>query len=95
MKPIVLFQDNTSTITMVSKGRSTSERTRHIDKKYFFISDRVKNNEIKVIYKSTKEMIGDILTKPLQGNLFNKLRKKLLNCNDNAAQECVEDSTPV
>ena len=79
MPPAAMYQDNTSTITLTEKGYSTAERTRHINIRYFFIKDRVETGELEIIYLPTKEMIADILTKPLQGSLFSKLRRLLLN----------------
>lgn len=79
MKPIILYQDNTSTLTLISKGRSTSERTKHVDRKYFFVHDRINAGEVVPRYKNTKEMIADIMTKPLQGTLFMEMRSKLMN----------------
>ena len=35
--------------------------------------------EIEIEYKSTKEMLADVLTKPLQGMQFRTLRNLLLN----------------
>ena len=77
--PATIYQDNQSTIALVKNGKSNSERTRHIAIRFFFVSDRVKSNEIKIEYMATGEMLADILTKPLQGNLFRKLRDQLLN----------------
>jgi hypothetical protein len=79
MKPATLFQDNKSAMAMIDKGRSTSERTRHVNIRYFFLKDRVKSGELKIVYKPTEEMVADILTKPLNGELFRDLRSKLLN----------------
>jgi hypothetical protein len=36
-KPATLYQDNTSTIALMKKGRSNSARTRNIAIRYFFI----------------------------------------------------------
>ena len=36
---------------------------------------------MEIIYLPTTEMIADILTKPLQGELFKKMRRLLLNLN--------------
>ena len=77
--PAVLYQDNTSTISLINNGRSNSERTRHIAIRYFFLKDRIENKEIRVEYLNTGDMIADILTKPLQGEQFVRLRAKLLN----------------
>jgi hypothetical protein len=80
IKPLILFQDNTSTIAMMLKGKSTSKRTRHINIRYFFVKDRIEvTKEVEVQYLPTDEMVADILTKPLQGEKFRYLRKKLLN----------------
>ena len=43
------------------------------------IADRVASYELCIEYMPTEEMLADILTKPLQGTLFKKLRDKLLN----------------
>ena len=64
---------------MAEKGRSTSDRTRHINVRYFWIKDRIDTGELELKYLATKDMIADILTKPLQGELFRKLRALLLN----------------
>ena len=73
-----VYQDNQSTIKLVQNGKSNSGRTRHIAIRYFFVADRISTGEIKVEYMATGEMIADILTKPLQGNLFRKLRTTLM-----------------
>lgn len=75
-----IFQDNMSTIAMVKRGHSSSERSRHINIRYFFVKDRVDQGDIKIEYRPTGEMLADVLTKPLQGTLFVKLRDELLNC---------------
>ena len=77
--PAIIYQDSLSTIKLVKNGRSNSERTRHMDIKFFFLHDRIKSDHIIVTYKSTKEMIADLLTKPLQGKLFQELRDQVLN----------------
>ena len=79
LPPAKIYQDNQSTIALIKKGHSTSEKTRHIAIRYFFVADRVAAKEIDVEYLSTTEMLADILTKPLQGALFEKLRDALLN----------------
>ena len=79
MGPATVYEDNMSTIKLAEKGRSTSERTRHISIRYFFIKDRISAGEIQIEHLSTKDMIADMLTKPLQGELFRAMRKQLLN----------------
>jgi hypothetical protein len=74
-----IYQDNQSTIAMVKNGRSNSNRTRHIAVRFYFVADRVKSGEVVIEYLPTGEMLADILTKPLQGALFVKVRNQLLN----------------
>ena len=77
--PAIIYQDNLSTIQLIKNGRSNSERTRHIDIKFFFLHNRIKLDHKIVTYKSTKEMIADLLTEPLQGEQFRALRDQELN----------------
>ena len=77
--PALVYQDNQSTIQLIRNGRSNSERTRHVDVRYFFLHDRISTGDVDIVYLPTTDMIADILTKPLQGELFKKLRKELLN----------------
>ena len=77
--PATVFQDNQSTIALADKGHSTSDRTKHVKIRYFWIKDKVGSGEIKISYLPTEEMIADILTKPLQGEKFRTLRTMLLN----------------
>ena len=76
----VVYQDNQSAILLEKNGKfSSSKRTKHIDMRYFFITDRIEKKEVSVEYCPTEEMIGDFFTKPLQGSLFRKFRALILN----------------
>jgi hypothetical protein len=89
VKPIIFHQDNMSTIRMAENGASASRRTRHINVRYFFIKERIDTGEIRVSYLPTEEMIADLLTKPIQGRLFVKLRDRLLgNIINDCDTEC-------
>ena len=75
-----MYQDNQSAILLERNGKySCSKRTRHIDIRYFYITDRIRAKDLKVEYCPTEDMIGDFFTKPLQGALFRRHRAKLLN----------------
>jgi hypothetical protein len=80
VNPIIIFQDNKSTITMINKGKPCSKNTRHIKIRYFFIKDYIDKNEIVVKYLNTDDMLADILTKPLVGIKFKKFCSELMNC---------------
>ena len=75
--PAIVFQDNQSTIFLGNKGSSTSERSRHIKIRYFFVHNYITSKEVELKYLPTSEMVADILTKPLHGALFQKLRGQL------------------
>lgn len=79
VKDITLHQDNTSTISMMCNGASNNSRTRHIRVRYFFIKERIDSKEVRVIHTPTDDMMADILTKPLQGKKFIRLREMLLS----------------
>jgi hypothetical protein len=77
--PVVVYQDNMAVISTVSTGQSNSMRSKHINIRYAWIKDQIKNKIIEVKYCPTEEMIADTLTKPLQGEQFLQLKGKLLN----------------
>ena len=52
------------------KGNSYNRRTKHIDIRYFEIKELVDLGYIDIKYKRTRDMLADIFTKALQGNLF-------------------------
>jgi hypothetical protein len=79
VQPATIYQDNTSTMQLVKNGKSNSERTKHIATRFYFVKDRVDRREVRIEHLSTGDMIADILTKPLTGALFIKLRSMLLN----------------
>ena len=79
----VVHQDNESTMKLLNNGReSSTKRTRHINIRYYFLTDRIQNGELRVKYCSTDEMIADFMSKPLQGEKFIKFRKQIMNLPD-------------
>jgi hypothetical protein len=75
----ILNQDNQSTIRLSENGKSSSGKgTRHINIRYFFITDRIARKEVAIQYCPTKEMVADYFTKPLQGELFYKFRDQIM-----------------
>jgi hypothetical protein len=79
----ILYQDNRSAILLENNGKmSSSKRTKHVNIRYYFIKDRINKKELSVEYCPTGEMTADFFTKPLQGKLFFKFRKDIMNCKD-------------
>jgi len=79
LEPSVIYQDNMSTMSLIKKGRPTSEASKHINIRHFFIKQLVDEGEIRVMHMPTEDMLADLLTKPLQGMKFRRLRDKLMN----------------
>ena len=59
--------------------KSRSKRTKHIDIRYYFITERVKADELNIEYCPTGDMVVDYFTKPLQGKKFYQFRKEITN----------------
>ena len=75
----VVYQDNTSSILLERNGRSSStKRTKHMNIRYFYVTEQIKKKAIHVTHCPTEEMIGDFFTKPLQGSLFIKMRNYVM-----------------
>ena len=77
---IIIQQDNSSAIKLESNGmKSMGQRSKHINNRYFFITDQLKKGNVKVEYCPTDDMEGDYHTKPLQGSKFTKHRTSSMN----------------
>ena len=89
----ILLQDNKSAMLLEENGKqSLSKRTRHINIRYFFITDCIKCKEFKIDFCPTDEMWADFLTKPLQGKKFTVMRQVLMNLGSKEQVERQADS---
>jgi hypothetical protein len=76
---VVLYQDNTSSMHLEKNGRSSSsKRTRHMNIRYFYITDQVSGKKLRIEHCPTGNMIADYFTKPLQGTLFKRMRDAIM-----------------
>jgi len=74
------YQDNKSTILLAENGRaSSSKHTRHLNVRYYFITDQITKGHVKVAFCPMQDMVADFFTKPLQGNLFVCMSEGILN----------------
>ena len=79
-KKIKVFQDNTSTITMVFFGRgSSASLTRHIDIKYFFTKQFVDDETIVIEHLPRENMLADFFASPRTGISFRRMRDILMS----------------
>ena len=66
IKDVYVYQDNQTAILIENNGtKSMGEGTRYMKIKYFFVSDNIKDKELKVLWYPTEKMIGGFYTKPL------------------------------
>ena len=96
----VLYQDNQSAMLLERNGKmSSGKRTRHLDIRFFFVTDNIGKRHLQVDYCPTDNMIGDFFTKPLQGTKFTKFRGLIMGSDLGSPletkpvhKECVEDN---
>jgi hypothetical protein len=75
----VVFQDNRSAILLEKNGKaSSSKRTKHVNIRYFFVTDMIKKNRMSVEWCPTDQMVADFWTKPNQGSAFIRNRDLIM-----------------
>ena len=75
----IVCQDNKSAKLLEKNGKaSSSKRTKHINIRYYFVTDRIRKGELCVKWCPTGDMTGDFMTKPTQGALFRKFRDQIM-----------------
>ena len=72
----VVHQDNTSTITMVTKGTG-KYRTKYMRVRQAYVYEHHQAGDVVVTYMPTGRMLADVLTKPLQGAVFRYLTRRI------------------
>ena len=75
-----VHQDNKSTIYKTHNNLGKKGNMRHLmNVKYHWLLEVIQEKQLTIQYTPTEDMIPDILTKPLTGPQFIKLRDQLLN----------------
>jgi len=77
--PTVVYCDNISAIRL-SKNPVMYGRSKHIDIRFHFLRDLVKDGVIELTQCSTHEQVADIMTKPLKIEVFSKIRESMGVC---------------
>ena len=79
VKENIAYQDNLTAMLLEKNGKaSSSKRTKHINIRYFFVTDRINKGELTIEWCPTGDMIGDFMTKPTQGSVFKRFRDQLM-----------------
>jgi hypothetical protein len=77
----IIMRDNISSMKLEMNAKTSSgKRTRHLDIKYFYITDLIKLKEVTIQYCPMDAMLADYFTKPLTGWKFQKFHKAIMNC---------------
>jgi hypothetical protein len=74
----LVYGDNQSTLA-VSQNGVKSDRTKHVDVKYHFITQTVEQGAVKLKWIPTAEQQADIFTKALAVPVFERLRQQLMS----------------
>jgi hypothetical protein len=74
----VCCDSKAATSTVKNPGNHNS--TKHVEIRYLFTRDSVEEGRLNIQYYRTTEMAADILTKPLPTSQFQKLIKKISDC---------------
>ena len=68
---IILYQENKFTIFLANNGRvSAGKNSKHIKNRFFLITDKVAQGDLKMEHKGTDKMWGDVNTKPTHRKRF-------------------------
>jgi hypothetical protein len=76
--PPVLYGDNRGANDLAYNPEH-HQRTKHIDRRHFWVRELVENMRISVAYVNTVDNLADFLTKPLPSKTFFAMRDKIMN----------------
>jgi hypothetical protein len=75
--PSIVHCDNQAAI-QISTNDTHHSRTKHIDIRFHFVRQAIKNHHIQLEYINTKEQEADINTKGLTSVIYRRLRDKIM-----------------
>jgi hypothetical protein len=73
---VKILEDNEATIK-ISKNPQDHRKTKHIQVKYHFVREQIRNEEFHLEYVRTRDQIGDIFTKGVFGPRLRSILIKL------------------
>jgi hypothetical protein len=75
----IVYQDNKSTILLeTNRKKSSGKRTCALNIGYFFITNQVEKGNAQIEHCGTNNMFRDFVTKPLQGEKFQRFQNDIL-----------------
>ena len=78
VKPTLIQEDNKAAILVAENETSSSGRCKHIDVKFRFVHEAIKDGVVRVRYVPTDHNLADILTKPMGPTKFERMLKLCL-----------------
>jgi hypothetical protein len=89
----IVYQDNMSTITLVTSENSGNVRTRHLSARraIAYESSSILKT-VRIMFTRTANMLADVLTKPLGGSVFHRFADDLLGRSRNNAEDETVDA---
>eukprot|EP00961_Rhodomonas_salina_P007292 98484-Rhodomonas_salina.1 len=63
--PTPIFEDNQATIRIAESPGSSRSKTKHLGRRFAFVSEAIERKEVVVLYVPSADNIADIFTKPL------------------------------
>ena len=75
----LIWEDNKAAILVAEQETSSAGRCKHIDVKYRFVAEAVKDGIVRVRYTPTDTNMADLFTKPLTIAVFERLLKTSLD----------------
>ena len=76
--PISLSVDNQGAVDLAYNPEH-HQRTKHIERRHFFVREAVERGEIRVPFVKTDANLADFFTKPLSSKRFFQLRDIIMN----------------
>ena len=75
----IILQDNMSSVLLENNGKASSgKRTRHMNIRFFNITNWVEKKEVKIMWVPREDMVAVYLTKALQGAEFCRFRNIIM-----------------
>ena len=80
-RPVTVRVHNVGAMFLVENA-TTTQRTRHIDIRYKWVSEFIENRDVEIVFVKTAENDADIFTKNVSGDLNKRHVKQMMHLED-------------
>ncbi len=77
-EPILLEQDNRSTLINLERGYGSFKHTKHIDRRFYFVTDLIKAGRVRTAWVKSIDLAADLLTKSVSKTVLGRLVGKFM-----------------